>query len=91
MGFEEILEGMESMEAANREGLELQELPPKLDREGAGSEEEAPPKLERETMKLGETVDQRCARHRLENAIANGNSIQIKNRTADYAKTLVKS
>lgn len=87
MKFEiERAEAMEAMEEQDiQQNLEMN--PPKL--ESTSKKEEMPPKMER-GVTLGESLDAGYKRRALERAAERGNSIQIKNRAAEYKAQMVK-
>lgn len=92
-GFETMEEAKDAVQETPiiAEQPQVDEFPPKLEREGGSAEAaEAPPKLERENklgeLTLGETVEHRGARQKVENAIKNNNKIALDYAVRDLAK-----
>lgn len=90
----ENLEQVQEVPAEHKE--QSMELPPRLERDSSGDVQA--PKLERDAgetnetagrnLRLGETVEERAARHALERAIAEGNEIAAKHRLEDLEKAV---
>lgn len=96
-GFEAMEEARDAVQEAPVivEQPQADEFPPKLEREGGAAEAaETPPKLEREDklgeLALGETVEHRGARQKVDNAIKNNNKIALDYAVRDLAKLEAK-
>lgn len=97
IGFESMEEVKDAVQEAPEiaEQPKIDEFPPILARTGeVGETGEMPPRLERDgklgEMTLGETVEHRGARQKVENAIKNNNKIALDYAVRDLAKLEAK-